>query len=49
MTVSLSSSAASSIILEIVIVPLVAPALMVKVPFARVYSVPDPAAVPVTA
>ena len=35
--------------LDILIVPLVEPALMVKVPFARVKSVPDPVAVPVTA
>ena len=35
-TVSFASSAKSSIILEIVIVPPVAPAFIVKVPFAQV-------------
>jgi len=47
-TVSFASSAASLIILPIVIVPDVAPALIVSVPLARVKSVPDPVAVPVT-
>ena len=36
MTVSLASSAASSIIPAIVIVPVVAPAFIVKVPLAKV-------------
>ena len=35
--------------LAMVIVPLVSPALIVKVPLARVKSVPDPVAVPVIA
>ena len=48
-TVSLSSSTESSTIPAIVMTPLVEPALMVKVPLARVKSVPEPVAVPVTA
>ena len=35
--------------LDILMVPLVEPALIVKVPLARVKSVPEPVAVPVTA
>ena len=46
--VSFSSSKESSTILSIVIVPLVSPALIVNVPLARVKSVPDPVAEPVT-
>ena len=49
MTVSLASSIESSIILDILIVPVDAPALIVKVPLANVKSAPDPVAVPVTA
>ena len=48
-TVSLASSRESLTMLAIVIVPDVAPALMVKVPLASVKSVPEPVAVPVTA
>ena len=48
-TVSLASSIKSLIILDILIVPLVAPALIVKVPLAKVKSVPEPVAVPVIA
>ena len=48
-TVSLASSIESSMILDILIVPDVVPALIVKVPLARVKSVPEPVAVPVTA
>ena len=48
-TVSFASSIESSIILAIVIVPDVAPALIVRVPSARVKSVPEPVAVPVIA
>ena len=48
-TVSLASSKESLTILAIVIVPLVSPALIVSVPLAKVKSVPDPVAVPVTA
>ena len=49
MTVSLPSAIESSTMLLIVTVPLVSPALIVKVPLAKVKSVPDPVAVPVTA
>ena len=45
----MASSRESLTILAIVIVPLVSPALIVKVPLAKVKSVPDPVAVPVTA
>ena len=48
-TVSFTSSRPSSTIPAIVIVPDVAPALIVREPLARVKSVPDPVAVPVTA
>ena len=48
-TVSFTSSNESSAILPIVIVPDVAPAFIVRVPLARVKSVPDPVAVPVIA
>ena len=48
-SVSLDSSIESSMMPDIFMVPLVAPALIVKVPLARVKSVPDPVAVPVTA
>ena len=47
-TVSSTSSSASSMIPAIVIVPDVFPAGIVKVPFASVKSVPLPVAVPVT-
>ena len=46
--VSFSSSKESSTILSIAMVPLVSPALIVSVPLARVKSVPDPVAEPVT-
>ena len=48
-TVSLASSRESSTMLAIVMVPDVDPALIVRVPLAKVKSVPDPVAVPVTA
>ena len=48
-TDSLPSVIESSTIPAIVIVSEVAPALMVRVPLARVKSVPDPVAVHVTA
>ena len=47
--VSFTSSKASSTMPAIVIVVDVAPAAMVAVPLARVKSVPEPVAVPVTA
>ena len=48
-TVSLPSDDRSSIISVIVIVALVSPASIVRVPLVRVKSVPEPEAVPVTA
>ena len=48
-TVSFPSASPSSTIPAIVIVPVVAPAFIVRVPLARVKSVPDPVAVPVIA
>ena len=48
-TVSLPSVIESSTMLAIVMVPDVDPAFIVSVPLARVKSVPDPVAVPVTA
>ena len=48
-TVSFPSASPSSTIPAIVIVPVVAPAFIVRVPLARVKSVPDPEAVPVIA
>ena len=48
-TVSFSSSMESSAMFSMVMLPDVEPALIVRVPFAKVKSVPDPVAVPVTA
>ena len=47
--VSLASSRESLTMLAMLIVPVVAPALIVKVPLAKVKSVPLPVAVPVIA
>ena len=43
-----SISSSESSIISIVIIPLVDPALMVKVPLDKLWSVPEPVAVPDT-